>query len=95
MIEIAHPKFRIGKLVATPGALDAMTDAGQSPMQFIARHLQGDWGECDEHDRQANEDALRNGDRLFSVYRTGKGVKVWVITEADRSSTCVLLPSEY
>jgi hypothetical protein len=64
-------------------------------MHFISRHLQGGWGDCDEHDRQANEDALRNGDRLFSVYRTTKGVKVWVITEVDRSSTCVSLPSEY
>ena len=95
MIEIAKPKFRIGTLVATPGALDALTDAQQSPMAFVVRHIVGDWGDLDEHDRQANEDALRNGDRLFSVYRTAKGVKLWVITEADRSSTCVLLPDEY
>ena len=81
MIEIAHPKFRLGKLVATPSALDALTEAGQSPMEFVGRHLQGDWGSGDEHDRQANEDALQNGDRLFSVYRTGKGTKIWVITE--------------
>jgi len=52
-------------------------------------------GDCCEEDRQANEDALKNGDRLFSVYKTAKGVKIWVITEADRSSTCVLLPEEY
>ena len=95
MIEIAKPKFRLGKLVSTPGALAALTDAGQNPMQFISRHLQGDWGECDEHDRQANEDALQNGDRLLSVYRTAKGEKIWIITEADRSSTCILLPEEY
>ena len=95
MIEIAHPKFRLGKLVATPGALDALTEAGQTPMHFVSRHLQGDWGDCCQEDRQANEDALRNGDRLFSVYRTAKGVKLWVITEADRSSSCVLLPEEY
>ena len=95
MINISTPKFRLGKLVATPGALAALTEAGQSPMEFVARHVVGDWGECDEHDRQANEDALRNGERLFSVYRTAKGVKIWVITEADRSSTCVLLPEEY
>jgi hypothetical protein len=95
MINIAAPKFRLGKLVATPGALAALTEAGQSPMHFVARHVVGDWGECDEHDRQANEDALRNGERLFSVYRTAKGVKIWVITESDRDSTCVLLPEEY
>jgi len=67
----------------------------QLQMEFISRHLKGDWGECCEEDRQANEDALQNGERLFSVYRTAKGAKIWVITEADRSSTCVLLPGEY
>ena len=95
MIEIATPKFRLGKLVATAGALDALTESGQSPMEFVGRHLQGDWGDCCQEDRQANEDALKNGDRLFSVYRTAKGVKLWVITEADRSVTTILLPSEY
>jgi hypothetical protein len=95
MIEIAKPKFNLGKLVATPGALEALTDAGQTPMDFVSRHLVGDWGEPCDPDRQANEDALRDGARLFSVYRTAKGIKIWVITEADRSSTCVLLPEEY
>jgi hypothetical protein len=95
MIEIVTPKFKLGKLVSTPGALAALTEAGQYPMHFVSRHLQGDWGDCCMEDRQANEDALRNGDRLFSVYRTAKGIKIWVITEADRSSTCVLLPEEY
>jgi hypothetical protein len=95
MIEIAKPKFQLGKLVATQGALAALTEAGQAPMHFVARHLQGDWGECCEEDRQANEDALRNGERLFSVYRTAKNVKIWVITEADRSATTILLPEEY
>lgn len=95
MIEISKPKFSIGKLVATPGALAALTEAGQSPMQFVSRHVAGDWGDCCPEDRQANEDALQNGDRLFSFYRTAKGQKIWVITEADRSSTCVLLPEEY
>ena len=95
MIEIAKPKFLVGKLVATPGALEALTDAKQSPMDFVSRHVRGDWGECCEQDRQANEDAIRNGERLLSVYRTTKGVKIWVITEADRGSTSVLLPEEY
>ena len=95
MINIAAPKFRLGKLVSTPGALAALTKAGQSPMEFVSQHVVGNWGECDEHDCHANEDALKNGDRLFSVYRTSKGVKIWVITEADRTSTCVLLPEEY
>ncbi len=95
MIEISKPKFPIGKLVSTPGALAALTEAGQSPMQFVSRHIVGDWGDCCPEDLEANEDALRNGDRLFSVYRTAKGVKLWIITEADRSSTCLLLPEEY
>ena len=59
------------------------------------RHIVGDWGECCEEDKQANEDALAQGERLLSVYRTSKDEKIWVITEADRSSTCVLLPEEY
>lgn len=95
MIEIAKFRFSIGKLVATPGAIEALADAKQSPMEFVARHIKGDWGEACEEDRQANEDALRDGDRLLSAYRTKKGVKLWVITEADRSSTCLLLPEEY
>jgi hypothetical protein len=94
MIE-SRPKFDLRKLVATPGALDALTDAGQSPMEFVSRHLRGDFGEVCEEDRQANEDALRHDERLLSVYRTAKGVKIWIITEADRSSTCILLPGEY
>ena len=95
MIEISRPKFRLGKIVATPGAIEALADAGQSPMEFIARHLRGDWGDCCPEDAQANDDALRHGERLLSVYQTAKGVKIWVISEADRSSTCLLLPEEY
>ena len=89
------PKFPLGKVVATPGALAALAEAGQTPIQFLSRHVNGDWGDCDGEDRQANEDALRHGDRLLSVYQTPKGKRIWVITEADRSSTCVLLPEEY
>lgn len=92
---IGKPKFQIGKLVATPGALAAMAEAGQNAMHFISRHITGDWGDCSSEDRHANEDALVHGERLLSVYRTSKGEKIWVITEADRSSTCVLLPKEY
>lgn len=95
MIEISKPKFPIGKLVGTTGALAALSEAGQSPMQFVSRHVAGDWGDCCPEDLQANEDALRNGDRLFSVYRTAKGQKIWVITESDRSVTTILLPEEY
>ena len=72
-----------------------MSEAGQNAMHFMSRHITGDWGDCCEEDKQANEDALVQGERLLSVYRTAKNVKLWVITEADRSSTCVLLPEEY
>jgi len=95
MIEIAKFKFSSGKLVATPGAIEALADSNQSPMEYVARHIKGDWGEVCDEDRQANEDALRDGERLLSVYRTARGVKIWVITEHDRSVTTVLLPEEY
>jgi len=95
MIEIAKAKFALGKLVATPGALEALVEAGQTPMEFVARHIRGDWGDVCDEDKQANEDALLHGERLLSAYHTKAGIKIWVITEADRSSTCVLLPEEY
>ncbi|MDB5313174.1 MAG: hypothetical protein JWO38_7376 [Gemmataceae bacterium] len=69
--------------------------AGQSPACYLDRHLAGDWGSVSEEDRRANDAALAAGERLLSEYRTALGVVLWVITEADRSSTCVLLPGEY
>ena len=95
MIVIGKPKFQIGRLVASQGAKEAMADAGQNAMHFVSRHIVGDWGECCEEDRQANENALVHGERLLSVYRTSKGIKLWVLTEADRTLTCVLLPGDY
>ncbi len=88
-------RFTLGQTVATPGALAAMTESGQSPCEFLRRHISGDWGEVDAEDQQSNEDALLHGERLLSAYRTSIGTKLWVITEADRSSTCILLPNEY
>ena len=88
-------RFSLGQTVATPGALAALTESGQAPTEFLQRHLVGDWGDVCDEDRQANEDALLHGERLLSVYRTKAGAKLWVITEADRSSTCLLLPDEY
>ena len=95
MIRRAKPLFELGKLVATRGALEALNESGQEPRDFIGRHLTGDWGECNYHDAQVNEQALADGSRVFSVYRTSRGTKLWVITEADRTSTCILLPAEY
>jgi hypothetical protein len=89
------PKFQLGQLVATPGALRALEEAGQSPAFFLEKHMSGDWGEVNNEDKRLNDEALVTGERLLSAYRTLKGVKIWVITEADRSSTCCLLPSEY
>lgn len=89
------PRFPLGQTVSTPGALNALTEAGQSPTLFLSRHRVGDWGDVCAEDKQANEDALLHGDRILSSYRTANGTKLWVITEADRSSTCILLPTEY
>ena len=89
------PIFPLGKTVATPGALNALEESGESPSFFLSRHARGDWGEVCPEDRKENELALREGFRLMSVYLTSKGEKLWILTEADRSSTCVLLPAEY
>ncbi len=88
-------RFSFGQVVATPGALAALREAGDVAYLFILRHVTGDWGDLDEEDCQANEDALRRGSRLLSAYRTSLGVKIWIITEADRSVTTLLLPEEY
>jgi hypothetical protein len=89
------PKFPLGRLVATPGALDALDQSGQSPADFLSRHVRGDWGEVCDEDKHQNDEALVNGARLLSAYKTLREVKFWIITEADRSSTCILLPEEY
>ena len=89
------PRFRLGQMLATPGVLQALERSGDSLPVLIRRHQCGDWGETDPEDAQMNEDALREGGRVFSVYILRSGVKVWVITEADRAATTALLPSEY
>ena len=89
------PLFDLGQLVATPGALAALEKSGESPMNFLSRHVTGDWGELDEEDRKENQSSLTKGFRLLSSYKTNAGEKVWVITEADRSVTTLLLPEEY
>ena len=89
------PLFSLGRLLATPGVLAAAERAGDNLLAFFMRHELGDWGELSEHDKQANAEALRDGSRLLSAYHLKNGTKIWIITEADRSSTCVLLPEEY
>lgn len=86
--------FELGRIVATPGALALCQEAHVSPSSLVARHAAGDWGELDTHDRRENQRALKDGARILSSYQTSQG-RVWIITEADRSSTCLLLPEEY
>ena len=86
-------KFQIGQMVATPNALDHLTQ--DDVLRGLQRHQAGDWGDVDEHDWKENELSLGQGFRLFSVYHTQARVKFWIITEADRTSTTVLLPEEY
>ena len=88
-------KFQLVKTVATPAALEALAEANQQPLAFLARHARGDWGECDPEDAAANDDAVQHGDRITSIYRPSKGTKIWIIIEADRSVTTVLLPEDY
>jgi len=87
--------FLLGQLVATPGALAALEASGQSPAEFLARHQAGDYGLVDDDDKVLNDAAVRAGERVLSAYLLRNGTRVWVITEADRSSTCLLLPDEY
>ena len=97
----AKAKFHPGQIVATPGALEAIQASGQSPEVFLGAHLEGHWGgELCEEDRRLNDEALLDVSRLLSAYRTLRGIKLWVLTEAAdddgrRASTCLLLPSDY
>jgi hypothetical protein len=95
MSAVAVPiaKFRLGRIVSTPNALAHLSP--DDILHAIQRHQAGDWGEVDEHDRMENELSLQKGFRILSVYRAGNGTKFWLITEADRSVTTVLLPEDY
>lgn len=90
---LPQPKFPLGSICATPPALgqvqsDEIVDA-------LYRHASGDWGDIQAVDAQSNEEALQTGGRLFSVYHSRRGNCFWIITEADRSATIVLLPEDY
>jgi hypothetical protein len=88
-------RFPPGRVVATPAALELLGRYGKAPSEYLDRHLSGDWGDLDAHDRRENERALRTGARLFSAYAVSPLNTLWIITEADRSSTCLLLPEDY
>jgi hypothetical protein len=92
--------FSTGKVVATPGAIEAMSRNKVNPVILMARHLGGDWGDLSEEDRQANDEALQTGARLLSAYKLEDQSRIWIITEAagehgERAATTYLLPEEY
>ncbi len=88
-------RFELGQVVATLGALELLVRYGRTPAEYLDRHLSGDWGDLDAHDKRENEWALRTGARIFSAYAVSPLNTLWVITEADRSSTTLLLPEDY
>ena len=87
-----QPRFDLGLVVATLKVLTTLEESGNSASKYLKRHHCGDWGDVSAEDARGNEEALRNGERIFSVYRIEKNRKIYVITESDRSSTCILLP---
>tara|TARA_R110002111_G_scaffold262878_1_gene342616 strand:+ start:4829 stop:5110 length:282 start_codon:yes stop_codon:yes gene_type:complete len=93
MIQQNQRAFSAGQFVATPNVLLQIPD--YEVQRALSRHLAGDWGDCCPEDAEANTAALQTGDRLFSVYHTADGIKFWIITEADRAATTVLMPEDY
>jgi len=94
-VEIPKVLFKLGRVVMTPGAIEALQASGESPWSFLTRHVAGDWGDLDGEDKALNDQALRDGSRILSTYATAKGERLWIITEADRSASTILLPDEY
>jgi hypothetical protein len=100
MVAFRKPLFNPGRVVATPGALDALAKAGQQPSEFLDRHIVGDWGTLDDDDRRSNDEAVWDGSRILSAYILKTNEKIWIITEAEdkhgqRASTTLLLAEEY
>lgn len=91
----ARPRFSLGQIVATPGALDLLDRHAVNAADVLHRHESGDWGDLCPDDAASNEEAIRVGLRLISCYAVGHGESIWIITEADRSVTTLLLPAEY
>ena len=93
-------KFSLGKVMATPGAMQGMAASGQEAAFFLDRHAAGDWGQVCQEDAQLNDEALKDGGRILSAYSTLWGVRIWIITEAadahgHRAATTIMLPDEY
>jgi hypothetical protein len=98
--ETTKAKFHPGQIVATPGALEALQNAGQTSHGFLVRHLSGDWGDLDDDDRSLNDAAVIDGSRILSAYTTRKWERIWIITEAaDDQGRClattILLASQH
>jgi len=96
----SKPKFPLGRILSTPGALDVLKESGQSAAVFLDRHATGDWGNLSDDDKRLNDEALIDGGRILSAYKTRLGTKLWIITEAaddagHRAATTILLPEEY
>ena len=87
-------RLPLGHVVATPAALDLVREHGLDVVALLHRHRSGDWGDVSRHDARANDRSARNGTRVLSAYDTAGG-RLWIITEADRSATTVLRPSDY
>ena len=95
-----NARFALGRILATPGALRAIEESGQSPADFLSRHVRGDWGSVSAGDQRLNDVAVRSGARILSAYETRGGVRLWIITDAaqatgQRESTTILLPQDY
>jgi len=100
MVDTLRPKFKLGQVVATPGALESLQKARQSPQSLLDRHLKGDWGDLSDDDKKLNDEALVDGSRIMSAYTLTSGDKLWAITEAAddegiRICTTLLRPDEY
>jgi ribosomal protein L39E len=87
--------FPLGNVYLTVGAREALEESNQLPKEFLLKHQKGEWGIICEDDKKENELSVKEGFRILSAYKTNRDVKIWVITEADRNSTTILLPSEY
>lgn len=93
---MSKPLFPLGQIVSTPGALEALRQEGTNGLEYLRRHVTGDWGDLCHNDKAQNQLAIKEGSRILSAYRLAStGAKLWIITEADRSVTTFLLPDEY
>lgn len=95
MVNLVVFPLRLGRIVATPAAIAALEEADASALALVVRHASGDWGDLDDDDWRANDDAVAHRERVLSVYLLHTGKAVWIITEADRSVTTILTPADY